>query len=65
MAKARDPRGIRAQKLTYLGVGIGVALSVFAPFLPTNYQWFLWGVATGVILFCVLLLSNLFWRGQY
>jgi hypothetical protein len=64
MANVRDPRGVRAQKLTYLGLGLGAFLFVAMRFLPTSYQSFLLGVIVGMFLFCALLLSNLFWRGQ-
>ena len=64
MAQVRDPRGIRGQKLTYLAIGLGVAASVLTRFLPTNAQWFLWGLVAGMILFCGLLLSNLFRQKQ-
>jgi len=64
MANVRDPRGVRAQKLTYLALGLGAMLFVAMRFLPTIYQSFLLGVAVGMLLFCALLLSTLFWRGQ-
>ena len=64
MANVRDPRGVRAQKLTYLALGLGAMLFVATRFLPTIYQSFLLGVTVGMLLFCALLLSGLFWRGQ-
>ena len=59
-----DPRAVRAKKLTYVGIGIGLVLGVVAKFLPPNYQWFLMGVIVGVFVALGLLFSNLFWNHQ-